>query len=388
MKETIIKSIKGGKEVQEEIKVLRRVGHDYRQERGRTEALINQIHPDALSLKVVEIIEVTKGAKLFRLASTTGYLPPYQSGQYVNLFVEIDGVRTSRPYSISYTPSQRKYYDVIVGRIENGFVSDYFLDEVKVGDIIEGNGPAGQFYYNPVFHGKKQVFLAGGSGITPFIGMMCDVLHEGLDREIHLIYGCRNKESVLFLPQFEDFANRHDNFTLTLVLSETTEDHGERQGFIDRALIQEVIPDIKEQMFYICGPSAMTDFCLRELKVLSVKEKRIRKEMFGAKKDISQEPGWPTGLSRDKFFEVKVNTGKENKRIKAKAGESLLTALERHGLRVNVCCRTGECSFCRIQLVSGKVFAPKGVLTRYADEKYGYIHSCQAYPIEDIEIML
>ena len=74
--------------------------------------------------------------------------------------------------------------------------------------------------------------------------------------------------------------------------------------------------------------------------------------------------------------------------ISAKSGEPVLTALERAGVRVNVCCRSGECSLCRVKLVSGEVFLAKGMLRRYADEKYGYIHSCKAYPMGNIEIML
>ncbi|MEG1305461.1 MAG: 2Fe-2S iron-sulfur cluster binding domain-containing protein, partial [Oscillospiraceae bacterium] len=74
--------------------------------------------------------------------------------------------------------------------------------------------------------------------------------------------------------------------------------------------------------------------------------------------------------------------------IDAKSGESVLTALERAGVRVNVCCRSGECSLCRVRLVSGKVFLSKGIMLRMADEKFGYIHSCKAYPISDIEISI
>ena len=89
-------------------------------------------------------------------------------------------------------------------------------------------------------------------------------------------------------------------------------------------------------------------------------------------------------LTRVKSASVSV----DGKTIDAKSGESLLTALERAGIRVNVCCRSGECSLCRVKLVSGKVFLSKGALLRYADEKFGYVHSCKAYPISDLEIML
>ncbi|MEG1437224.1 MAG: 2Fe-2S iron-sulfur cluster binding domain-containing protein, partial [Oscillospiraceae bacterium] len=85
---------------------------------------------------------------------------------------------------------------------------------------------------------------------------------------------------------------------------------------------------------------------------------------------------------------IKVIINDGEKEINAFSGESLLTALERSGVRINVCCRSGECSLCRIQLVDGKVFMPRGVLLRHADEKFGYIHSCKAYPITDVSIYI
>ncbi|HQG43277.1 MAG TPA: 2Fe-2S iron-sulfur cluster binding domain-containing protein, partial [Spirochaetota bacterium] len=48
----------------------------------------------------------------------------------------------------------------------------------------------------------------------------------------------------------------------------------------------------------------------------------------------------------------------------------------------------GECSLCRVKLISGKVYQPEGVKLRQADRRFGYIHSCAAFPITDCEIML
>ncbi|MEG2053929.1 MAG: 2Fe-2S iron-sulfur cluster binding domain-containing protein, partial [Oscillospiraceae bacterium] len=112
--------------------------------------------------------------------------------------------------------------------------------------------------------------------------------------------------------------------------------------------------------------------------------KAVRREMFGSRKDIEHEAGWPSELTGQEVFKLKVG----DTIIDAKANESVLTALERAGVRVNVCCRSGECSLCRVRLVSGKVFLAKGIMQRMADEKFGYIHSCKSYPISDIEISL
>ena len=380
-----VKKIEGIEKSLTEIEVNRKYGIDYRLEKGRTSEIIARLHPEKLNLIVSEVTRETAEAKTFRLISGNGYLPPFEAGQYINLFVEIDGVRTSRPYSICSSPRQRAYYDITVARIATGFVSDFFLDKVKPGDRFEANGPAGNFHYNSVFHGKKQVFLAGGSGITPFASMISEALNSGMDRQMHLIYGSRTPDGALFNKEFEDFAAKHDNFTYTLVVSEPDDSFDGRTGFIDAECISDVADISSKHMFYICGPEVMYDFCCAELEKLNVPAMRIRREMFGPRQDIRHEPGWPDTLKGDETFTVNVRGKKE---IKAVSGEPLLVALERAGFHVPVCCRSGECSLCRVKLVSGTVFQARGVLLRHADEKFGYIHSCKSYPISDMEIML
>ena len=383
MKEMIIGEMINGKETLKEIEITRKNGKDLIREKNKTKETIEALHAESLVLKVIDIREETKDSKTFRLASKNGYLPPFQAGQYINIFTVIEGVRTSRPYSISSSPKQRAYYEITVARIATGFVSDFFLDEVKIGDEFKANSPAGHFHFNPVFHYNTSVFLAGGSGITPFYSMITEILESGMDREIHLIYGCRNEEVAIFHKELQALANKHRNFNYSLVLSDSDITCSWRKGFIDGECIKELVGDLGNCTFYICGPQVMIDFSARALKELKVRDKDVRCEMFGGRRDIQNEPGWPEDLRGDEVFKVKV----EGRVIDAKANESLLTAIERASIHINVCCRSGECSLCRVKLISGNVFMPKGVLLRVADEKFGYIHSCMAYPISDLEIM-
>jgi ferredoxin-NADP reductase len=385
LKNMIIASMPHGKEVLQEIADKRKTGPDYRLENGKVDATIARLHQNDLHLVVNEIIEQGKLAKTFRLVAKEGILPVFEAGQYLNLFTEIDGVRTSRPYSISSSPKQRSYYEITVARIKTGFVSDYFMDNVKVGSEFTANGPAGSFHYNAVFHSKKSVMVAGGSGITPFMSMSREIFDSRLSREVHLIYGCRNSEAVLFKAELESIAEKHPNFTFSLVLSEPEEGFAGRTGFIDAKCLKDLVEDIQGSTFYICGPQIMNDFVVAALESLKVRKAMIRREMFGSRADIQNEPGWPKELTGKESFTILVD---DKTKVPALCGESILTSLERAGVRMNVCCRSGECSLCRVQLTDGKVFLSKGMLLRHADEKFGYIHSCKAYPISDVRINL
>lgn len=382
LKETIISSMVNGPQVLADRAIMRRNGRDYRMDRYQTRAKVNQLHPQSLRLRLTEIRGENDIAKTFRLVSVDGYLPPFEAGQYLNLFVELDGVRTSRPYSLSSSPRQRAYYEITVGRTVGGFISDYLLDKAKVGDEFEANGPAGVFHFNSVFHKRRSVFLAGGTGVTPFMSMTRELLERGDDREIYFLYGGRSSAVSTFHQELTALTAQYPNLHYALVLSEPEPGWTGKTGFLTADLIRELVPDLKGCTYYLCGPTVMTDFCIKALGELGIADAQIRREVFGARPDIQNEPGWPEGLSPDQTFKLTVG----GKSVDAKAGESLLTTLERAGIRVNVCCRSGECSFCRVKLVSGRVFMPRGVLLRLADEKFGYIHSCKAYPISDLEI--
>lgn len=70
------------------------------------------------------------------------------------------------------------------------------------------------------------------------------------------------------------------------------------------------------------------------------------------------------------------------------AGEPLLNALERNGFQVENACRSGECSLCRIKILSGEVFNPPQSRLRSSDRAFGWTHACVAYPAGDIEILI
>lgn len=368
-----------------EAAIGKKYGRDYRSEKGLTQSMIDRYHPLYINFVVADIIEETESVKTFRLVAKDGYLPPFQAGQYVNIYGEINGVRSSRPYSMSSSPLQRAYYDISVARIDNGFFSDFMLDQVKKGDTLKSSGPSGNFYHNPIFHKKRSVFIAGGSGITPFMSMIREICDNARDRDITLLYGNRVSKNILFHDELLELASRHNNFNYIPVISEPDDDYDGEKGFIDTACINRNVKNIKTSTFYICGPQAMYEFCVPVLENMGIPGKRLRKEMFSTSGTVTKEQGWPAELTGEETVSVSV---KGFKTISAKTGETLLTSLERAGIIIPVNCRCGECSICRVKLISGKVFQPNGVYLRAADAQFGYVHSCKCYPLEDLEILI
>jgi ferredoxin len=118
---------------------------------------------------------------------------------------------------------------------------------------------------------------------------------------------------------------------------------------------------------------------------MGVPKRKIRQEMYGAPPNIWDYPGWPDVIGKDDVFSVKI---KNRKQVEARASEPLLVALEKNHVVVPSLCRSGDCSMCRVKILSGQVYQPPGVPVRKSDRQFGYVHSCMAYPLEDLEILI
>jgi NAD(P)H-flavin reductase len=225
--------------------------------------------------------------------------------------------------------------------------------------------------------------IAGGSGVTPFMSMIREVLDCGLGRTMYLFFGNRTVSGAIRHKEFGRLAERFQNFHYIPVPEKPGKGWTGRRGFITGELVKEMVGDLENKTFYVCGPQAMYDFCLPQLEALGIPRKRLRREMYGLPSQIWQTPGWPQTVAGNAAFTVRVNGSRS---FQALAGEPLLAAMERNGVVVPALCRCGECSMCRVRLVSGKVFQPPGVKLRKSDRQFGYIHSCAAFPLENVEI--
>ncbi len=381
-------------------------GFDYMGDRYRdvVQRTVSAIHPRRMRLRVTEIVRETPTTKTFCCQRTDGPLPPFRPGQYVNVFVDVDGVLTSRPYSIASAPPLSSpprggteggdLLELTVRDKPGGFVAPYLLHEVQVGDELECTGPQGSFYHEPLTDGDELVFLAGGSGITPFASIIRDALRGHrreqavLGREtlkMHLFYGSRVPEDVIYGDELAELAAAHPNFDYTLAISEPPPDYEGVSGFLDANLIRERVGDTTGKTFYICGPNVMYDFCLAALTKLGVPARKIKRELYGPPDDVTREPGWPEGLAGDTLFDVEV-VG--HKTVRAPAGEPLINTLERYGIVVPAICRSGECSACRTRVLSGRVFQPAHTGLRESDREVGYVHACVSYPLGDLRVRL
>lgn len=346
------------------------------------------MHPEKRFVKIAEIVPQAADAKTFVLETADGSpLPPFRAGQYISVALQIGKTRTTRPYSLCYSPQCAMgsgRYAITVKRDDTGYVSKYILDNFAVGQELVISGPQGNLYYEPIRDRKKVLGLAGGSGITPFMGMARAIRDGFEDFDLTIIFGSRSESEIVLKEELDEVCAACSKVRVVHVLSDE-EREGYEHGFITAELITKYAAGEPCSIF-MCGPQAMYSFLDGEIDKLGLEGKYVRREAFGAIKDPWNYPGYPAE-AKDKVFRAKIRSCGKEFEIPVLANEPLLVAVERAGIPAPSRCRSGECGWCRSKLLSGNVFIPE--ITderRAADIDYGYIHPCTSFALSDVAL--
>ena len=346
-----------------------------------------KLHPDYQRLVIDEVIP-HEGAKaktfVFRRADGEAF-PYFRAGQYLSLKLPLEGSFVTRAYSLCSSPK-----DALKGRAAitvrsnpGGFAADKLLAALKPGDEVIASDPQGFFYYEDLRDAKHVVGLAGGSGITPFLSMAYALCDGAEDFDLTLLYGSRDEGSILFRKELDEVAAACPKFRVVHVLSDE-EKAGYEHGFITAELIKKYAPADAEYSVFLCGPEGMYRFLKPEIEKLALPERLFRRKMIDVTKTPWELDGYPQQC-KDKIFNLTVRQGDREYKLSASANETVLTAIERAGIKAPSRCRSGECGWCRSRMLEGSVFIPQeNELRRWADKEYGYIHPCSSFPTSDI----
>ncbi|HJP61550.1 MAG TPA: benzoate 1,2-dioxygenase electron transfer component BenC [Gemmatimonadaceae bacterium] len=177
--------------------------------------------------------------------------PVFLAGQYVNIDVPGSGQR--RSYSFSSAPGQSKI-SFLIKKISGGVMGTW-LESAQPGDKMELTGPLGSFYLRTVE--RPLLFLAGGTGLAPFLSMLEVLAREKPLQKIHLIYGVTRDLDLVQVDAVEAFTAKLPNFTYSTVVADSGSNHP-RKGWVTQHMPEEAFND-GEVDVYLCGPPPMVD---------------------------------------------------------------------------------------------------------------------------------
>mgnify|MGYP005991037075 FL=1 len=349
---------------------------------GYFQPLIQLIAPqwstDAYRAQVIEIRDELADMFTLVLKPKTGLIdqqwPSFKAGQFIELMVEKEGSRTLRCFSISSSPAYYKKTGLIELSIriqQQGRITPWIREQMRVGSLVNISAAQGDFIL-PTPLVEKCLFIAGGSGITPFRAMLQQQLlaADAEQQDIHLLYYSRNNQHIAFQQELEQLQNNCPNITVTFI-------DGEQEGFICEQHVQKYCPDYHQRTSFICGPSPMIQQARKVLSDLKVDNSKINFEFFGAA-PVEMDS---TGQAIVHFqTSEKIVVSEENKI------ETLLEQAEAEGLTPVSGCRIGVCHQCICKKKSGIVFNTR--TQQYSDTGSEEIQLCISVAQGDVVLDL
>lgn len=309
----------------------------------------------------------------------------FQPGQYLTFKTSIDGEEIRRSYSICSSPLEKELR-VAIKKVPFGKFSTFANQDLMVGDTIEVMGPSGRF-------GKKQeeafpnnaVAFAAGSGITPVLSLMKTILETQPDSQFCLIYGNKNRSSIIFKSDIEDLKNKYiGRVRVYNVLSRESADAELFNGRIDtekcRLFLDKII-DVKQvNSFYICGPEQMTNEVRTVLEESAVPKEKIHFELFGVQQIRASVANQNIEASTLKSQITLQLDGSSFQFEVPFQGESILDAALRNSADLPFACKGGVCSTCRCKVIEGEVDMSINYALEPDEVAQGFVLACQAHP--------
>lgn len=328
-------------------------------------------------LRVKRVVRETADTRSFVLdvPEDLDELFRYRAGQFCTFRVHVATEELLRCYSMSSAPETDGDLAVTVKRMPGGRVSNWLIDNVSEGDVLEATKPAGVFC---VREGDRPVVaFAGGSGVTPVMSITKSVLATS-ERPVRMLYANRDRDAVIFHDELEQLRSRHPD---RLDVVHHLDADG---GFLDAAALTAFVGGDLDADFYLCGPAAFMDLVERTLLDLGVSSQRILLERFTPEGQVAPESAPPAEGSPDAGAEAPetvtvILKGKRNA-IAYRPGDTLLETARRGGLPAPFSCEAGECATCMALLHEGSVTMRVNNALAPDEVAEGWVLTCQALP--------
>ena len=317
-----------------------------------------------LQVRVAEVVQETGDA--CSLVLDPGF--DYRPGQFVTVRIPSDLCGSvARCYSLCSSPLAGERPAITVKRTEGGYASNWILDHVVAGTVLDVLPPAGTFC--PGSLSGDFLLFAAGSGITPVMSILKSALAAGRGRVV-LVYANRDEGSVIFGSLLRRLASSAGGRLVVVHWLDSL------LGVPSAAALAALARPYVSFDAFLCGPDPYLAVVREALGRLGVPGTRVHAERF-------------LSLAENPFEVVAVPDGGLAATLSVTldgvttllpwpAGTRMLDVLIEAGLDAPYSCRQGICGACACQLTGGEVEMAHNEVLEPADLADGYILACQA----------
>jgi len=285
------------------------------------------------------------------VAEDGGPLPAFTAGAYIDVDL---GYGMVRQYSLANSPAEQHRYLLGVLKAPNSQgISAALHDVVLPGNGLQISTPKNLFPLDEA--AGYSVLVGGGIGITPMLSF-AHRLHS-LGRPFELHFCARDPEHAPFYPQLADLPF-YEQITL----------HFDNIPDSALELSQQQLSACDNTHLYVCGPKGFMTSVLEAASPF-LADAQIHQESF----DPLPAPPPPTAHSNH-AFEVELRSS--GAIIRVEAQQSLVEALQQHGVAISRGCPRAFCGSCAVTVLEGAVDHRDSVLPDQARHELGKMLSC------------
>lgn len=336
------------------------------------------------SLQIKDIKKETKNAVSISLDIPNDLSSEFTfiAGQYLTFRLTLNGEEVRRSYSICSTPNTNELR-VAIKQITDGLFSTYANNNLNIGDYIDVSVPEGKFTLKTTHNDKKSyAAFAAGSGITPVISMIKDVLINEPNSTFVLLYGNKTPDDTIFYKELNDLkATYFGRFFLYYTFSQANESEA-LFGRIDMGKINYVLKNkhkgVDFNSFYLCGPETMIELASNHLLSNGYLKDQIHFELFTA--SVKEAALTNDSTEFNGTAQVTVLVDDEETVITVKENETILDAALKGGIDAPYSCQGGVCSTCICLVTEGSVHMRKNSILTDSEIKDGLTLACQSIP--------
>ena len=314
-------------------------------------------------------------------------------GQHVGVRVQIGGQEVRRTYSICSAADERQLR-IGVRVHDSGSMSQYLASQLRAGDSIDVLTPTGRFFAEPQPAAERTYCaFAAGSGITPILGIVKNLLAREPNSRFRLFYSNRSTSTIMFAEELLALKDRYPaRLALYFLLSREPQEVELFNGRLDRdkvtSLSQGLFDPLETDAFFLCGPGNMIESVRDALISLGVDAARIHAERFASDMPagtIDPAPATmrakPKRAAAEQIAQVTITMdGRQRTFAMLDDDATVLEAAERVGMELPYSCRAGVCSTCRTKVTRGSVEMEVNYALEPWEVQAGFVLCCQARP--------